>query len=1049
MIRSIVSGALRFRLIVVPLAVVLMVVGISQLRNAPVDVLPEYALPYVEVQTESLGLSAAEVEQLITVPLEQDLLNGVKGVDTIRSDSIEGLSSIVLVFERGTDILRARQLVQERLSQPHAFPNVSKPPQMLQPVSVANRVMMIGLSTKKLSPLELSVLARWTVKPRLMGIPGVANVAIWGFRDRQLQVQVDPRRLRTEKVSLRQVIETTGNAQLVSPLSFLDASTPGTGGFIDGPNLRLSVRHILPFGRPADLAQVPIEDTKRTLGDVSTVVEDHQPLIGDALVNGGDGLLLVVEKLRGANTLEVTRKLDDAMAELRQGMPGVTVDTSVFRPATFIQRAGDHYTVALLIGAALVVLACVALLNGWAALLIAVLALPLSLVAALLVLDLTGATINALLVAGLAAALGVVIDDAVGGVQAVTRRLHAAEEAGGDKPSPASTVLATAVELRSAMGFGTLIVLLSAVPVLFTGGVSGAFVRPMALAYALAVLASMVVALTITPALCLLLMSRVQRARGERRVVTRLAGVYVRTFTRFARTPRPAVLAAGALLLVGLAVIPFLGHALRPSFRDRELVVRWDTAPSTSLPEARRITARAVDELQGVPGVGTVGAHLGRAVTSDQVVGPGSGEMWLTLDPSADYDKTLRDVRSVVAGYAGIDARVQTYAGQRSQDVFAPADDGLTVRVYGQDLSVLQRKAGELRQVLGHIDGVRGPTVIAPAVEPTMRIQVDIGAAERHGIKPGDVRRAAGTLISGLEVGNFFEQQKVFSVVVKGVPAVSHSLNSVRDLLLDTPTGGHVRLGDVAAVQIMPEPVDFRHDATSRYVDIRAAVSGRGAGDVQRDVRQRLQDFAFPLEYHAELLGKPRDEQPAQSILMLALAAAIGIVLLLQAAFGSWRAAALVFVTLPLALVGGVLAALVSGGELSLGEIAGLFAVFAIAVRNDIALVGRVERLDAEDGDRSGRGLVLRGARERLAPVITTAVVTAAAFLPLALFGNVAGNEITQSMAWVVLGGLVTSTLLALFIAPALHLHYGRAPSTEPAAGWQRVPNEPRLDVHV
>src|SRR4051794_4324383 len=315
-----IAGSLRFRLIIVPIAAALLVVGVVQLRKAPVDVLPEYKQPVVQVQTDSLGLSAAEVEQLITVPLEQDLLNGVKGVQSVRSDSIPGVSSITLFFERGTDVLRARQLVSERLSQPHAFPSVGSAPQMIQPVSSTNRVMMIALTSKPLTPIQLGVVARWTVRPRLMGIPGVANVAIWGHRDRQLQVLVDPQRLRAHNVSLSRVVHTAGNAQLVSPLTFLNASTPGTGGFLDGPNQRLGVRHVLPFGEPDDLAQVPVEHTSLRLGQVANVVEDHQPLVGDAVVKGGDrgdGLLLVVEKLPGTNTLALTRRLDDALDEMR------------------------------------------------------------------------------------------------------------------------------------------------------------------------------------------------------------------------------------------------------------------------------------------------------------------------------------------------------------------------------------------------------------------------------------------------------------------------------------------------------------------------------------------------------------------------------------------------------------------------------------------------------------------------------------------------------------------------------------------------------------
>jgi Cu/Ag efflux pump CusA len=347
MIRAIVRSSLRFRLLVVGIAAAVLAVGVTQLRDAPVDVLPEFSPPYVEIQTEALGLSAQEVEQLVTVPLEADLLNGVQGVDVIRSKSVPGMSSIVLVFAPGTDVYRGRQLVQERLTQvgAAAFPNVSKPPTLLQPLSSSSRVMMIGLSSNQLSPIEKSVIARWTVRPRLMGVPGVANVAIWGLRDQQIQVQVDPKQLRDRNVTLNQVISTTGNAQVASPVSYLEASTPGTGGFIETPQQRLQVRNVFDkIADPAELGKVPVEDTggKLRLSDVSEIKVDHQPLIGDAVVNDSDGLMLVVEKFPGANTLDVTNGVEEALDKLRPGLSGLRTDTSVFRPATFIEDATDN-----------------------------------------------------------------------------------------------------------------------------------------------------------------------------------------------------------------------------------------------------------------------------------------------------------------------------------------------------------------------------------------------------------------------------------------------------------------------------------------------------------------------------------------------------------------------------------------------------------------------------------------------------------------------------------------------------------------------------------
>ena len=408
MMRWIVEWSLKFRLLVVALAVAMMVVGITQLRNMPVDALPEFAPPYVEVQTEALGLSAPEVEELVTLNLEE-LLNGTPWLQTIRSTSVPGLSSITLIFQPGTDIIRARQLVSERLSLAYALPNVSQAPVILPPLSATSRVMMVGLSSKQVSAIEMSVLARWNIRPALLSVPGVANVAVWGMRDRQLQVLVDPKKLQAQHVTLDQIVSTTGNALWVSPLTFLNASTPGSGGWIDAPQQRIEVRHVLPISSPKDLAQVNVEDTSLRLGDVAAVVQDHQPLIGDDVLNSGPGLLLVIEKAPGANTLDVTRGVEAKLDELQPGLSGIQIDTSIFRPASFIDLAIDNLTRALLIGLLLLVMVLLAFFYHWRVALISLVAIPLSLVTAGLVLYLRGDTINMMVLTGLMVAVGIVV----------------------------------------------------------------------------------------------------------------------------------------------------------------------------------------------------------------------------------------------------------------------------------------------------------------------------------------------------------------------------------------------------------------------------------------------------------------------------------------------------------------------------------------------------------------------------------------------------------------------------------------------------------------
>jgi CzcA family heavy metal efflux pump len=1049
MMRWIVGSSLRLRLLVVPITAGLLLLGVTQLRHAPADVLPEFTPPLVDIQTEALGLSAQEVEQLVTVPLEQDLLNGVAFLDQIRSQSLPGLSRIELIFQPGTDVLKARQLVQERLVQaPGGIPNVSRAPVMLQPLSSTGRVMMIGLESKDVSLIDMSVLARWKIRPRLMGVPGVANVAIWGQRERQLQVQVDPGKLQRQGISLDQVVQSTANALWVSPLSFTEASTPGTGGFIDTSNQRLGIQHISPITTARDLSQVTVEGTgARTLrlGDVSRVVEDHQPLIGDAVTDNGPGLLLVVQKFPGADTREVTRQVEAALDDMRPGLSGITIDTSLYRPADFIDTATRNLGLGLLIGLVVLIVLLGLLLFDWRVALISLVTIPLSLVTAAWVLYLRGVTFNTMLLAGLAIALGVVVDDAVVDMGNIRRRLERERRAGvegnGRRDGPLTeeakltTVLRASLEMRGPLLYATLIIALATVPVFFVKGLAGSFARPLAVSYLLAVGVSMVVALAVTPALALLLLGGGSAAARKSPVAGWIERVHGAALARLLLRPRVGFALVGVIALAGIAVLPTLGgRPMLPRLQDRDLLIQWQGAPGMSQPEMDRITARATQELRSIPGVRDVGAHVGRAITSDQVVDVNSGELWVRVDPGADYGRTVNAIRSAVAGYPGLTHDLVTYPEQQMRALQTGSGAPLVVRVFGQDTGVLQRKAEEVRRAIAGVDGVVAPRVEARATEPTVEIKVDLGAAERHRIKPGDVRRAAATLLSGITVGNLFEEQKVFDVVVWGEPATRHSLSSIQDLQIDTPGGGHVRLGDVATVLVEPDPTVINHDDVSRYLDVSAGVSGRPLGAVTRDVDRRVRAIQFPFEHHAEVLGAAAARQAdARWVLSVALAAAVGILLLLQAAFGSWRLAAMVLLCLPLALVGGVLAALAAGGQITwLGSWAGLFTVLAVAVRNIVLLVRRYQALQGEEPGGLGAGLLLRGAQERCGPVVLTALATGLSLLPLVFLGDVAGLEVLRPLAIVILGGLVTATVVSLLIVPFLYQRFApREPRPE------------------
>ena len=1042
MMRSIVGSSLKFQFLVITIAAALMVFGVTQIRGMSVDYLPEFSPPYVEIQTEALGLSAKEVEQMITVPMEQDLLAGVAWLDVINSKSVPGLSSVLIYFEPGTDLYRARQMVAERIAQSAVgLPHVSKPPTMIQPLSSASRFMIVGLSSKDLSLIDMSVLARWTIAPRLMGVPGVAHVAIWGNRDRQLQVLVDPQQLQAKGVALDQIIETTGNALWVSPLSFLEASSPGTGGFIDTPNQRLGLWHVLPISSPEDLAQVPVDGTQGLLlSDVAQVVEDHQPLIGDAIINDSPSLLLVIEKLPEINTLEVTHGVESALAALEPGLPGMEFDTTLFRPASFIEQAMANLTQALVIAALLMVLVLGAFLYGWRTALISLVAIVVSMFAALAVLYLRGATLNTMVLAGLVIALGIVIDEAVVDLEHIIRHLRQNFSVGNPRPAP-SVILDASAEMRSTIFFATIITLLAALPVFFVDGVSGALFRPLVVSYSLAVIAAMVAALTITPALSLILLSGAQFQLRESPLIPRLQHSYERLLARTVKSPALINIALVVLIVAGLAVVPFLRRdPLLPSFREPYVSIRLEGAPATSQPEMDRIVARMSTELRSIPGVQNVGAHLGRAVFGDQVVGINSGELWVSIDPNADYDATVVAVQDAANGYAGLAPQVQTYLQQRlSQPEQMDPSDDITLRIYGEDMQVLRTEAEKLEQSLVGIDGVSDAHTILPIEEPTLEIEVDLAAAQKYGVKPGEVRRTAAALLSGILVGSLFEQQKVFDVVVWGTPEIRQSLTDVENLLIQRPNGGQVRLGDVAGVRIVASPTVIQRSAVSPYLDIGFNVSGRNVRAVARDIQAAVHDSSFPLEYHAEVLDNYAARQAAQErMLVVSLVALIGIFLLLQASTRSWGLAFATFLTLPAALVGGVLASFLGGTALSLASLFGLFAVLGIGARNGITLISHYQHLELEEGRKPGPELVLRGSSERVAPILMTALTTGLALLPFVIFGSIPGLEMVHSMAIVILGGLVTSTLVNLFALPALYLSYGA--SREPDLGLNPVP---------
>jgi Cu/Ag efflux pump CusA len=907
---------------------------------------------------------------------------------------------------------------------------------MLQPVSSTSRTMMIGLSSKNLSLIDISQLARWTIKPRLMGVQGVANVSTFGHRERQLQVQVDPKNLNDKGVGLLDVVEATGNALWVSPLSFLEASTPGTGGFIETSAQRLGIQHVSPIQSAGDLAQValPPKDgagaagpqgaaggpTAR-LGDVATVVEDHQPLIGDATLDSGQGIVMVVEKLPGANTVEVTKGVEAALNLLKPGLKGLDLDTSLFRPADYVEDAKSNVGLAMLAGLLLLVALLALAFYHWRAALVSVATVVVSLVAAALVLHLRGHTFNSMVLAGLAVAVGAVVDDAISGTERVLRRLREA----GDKPV-VSTIVDATLEVRGSLLYALVFVLLPVVPVFFMGDILGAFGRPLAISYAMALAASMVTALTLTPALGLLLLSRTAPAR-ETGFASRLHHRYEGLLSRLLATPKPALVTVGVLAVIGLIALPSLRRSSLPELKERDFLVELEAAPGTSLQKMTEISKGVSGQLRAVPGVRKVASHAGRALTSDRVGNVNQADLWVSLDPGADYGKTVKAMKKVVAAQnGGLDKDVLTYTQARLKDVKSGADAPIVVRVFGNNQDTLAAKANEVGAAVGKIKGIKDLQVEVPVSEPTLEVEVNLDKAAQFGVKPGDVRRTAAYLLAGVEVGQLYYDQKIFEVVVWGTPAIRQDEAAIRNLLIDRPTGGQVRLEEVADVRRVNSPDVVEREGAFRRIDVSASVEGRSRSAVASDVNDVISSLAFPLEHRAELLGTYAEKKAAENrLLWLGALAALGMVLLLQAAFGSWRLGVLFALTLPVALVGGALAALAGGGTVTIGSAVGLLTVLGIAARNGIVLIRRYQQLERREGERFGLDLVLKGARERLAPTLMTALATGLVFLPVVVLGDRAGYEVLHPMGLVILGGLVTATLVNVFVTPGIYLNFG------------------------
>ena len=835
MMRWIVGSSLKFRILVVACAAGMMFVGFGQLAASPVDVFPEFAPPRVEVQTPCLGLSATEVEGLITVPLEQTLA-GVTGLDEMRSKSVSQLSQIELIFKPGTDLLQARQLVQERIATvTPTLPSWATPPVIIQPLSATSRVMKIGISSPDRTLIEQSMIAFWNIRAKLLGVPGVANVAIWGQRKQMLHVQADPNRMKLHDVTLKKVMTVTSDALDAGLLKYAGGAVVGTGGIIETPNQQLGVQHVLPITSPEELSKVLVEQRGGKpirLGDVADIVIDHQPLIGDAVINDGPGLMLIVEKLPWGNTLEVTRGVEAALAELAPGLTGIEIDTTIFRPATFIEMAIDNLTLALLLGCLLVLLVIGAFLFEWRTALTSMIAIPLSLVAAWLVLSWRGVTINTMILAGFVIAVGVVVDDAIIDIENIVRRIRQHRREGSDK-SLHSIILDASVEVRAPILYATLIIVAAAAPVFFLTGLTGAFFQPLALAYTLAVLASLVVAMTVTPALALILLRGVPLERRDPPLTRWLQKGYGAVLARMVGQTQACLRAAG-------------GGGRRG---DRDPSGPWQFATAqlqgARLPDALGDRAVHLARRDGSDHRGVQPRAAGRAGRPQfRCAHRAGGQRRRTgrhqLHRELGQRRPQRRLRRHGQTHRGGGQRVPGAASRRADLSQGTNPRGPVWLGRRHRRAALRRRPGYVarqgrrgEKILDGITGVVDQHVSLQTNVPQIDVQVKLEEAQK--LRPQTRRRAPGR---GRPDGHRGGRRPLPAWPDLRRAALQHpgdraaTFPTLKNLPLDTAQGGTVTLGEVADVSVKPTPNLITHDAGSRKLDVGANFAGRDLGSI-------------------------------------------------------------------------------------------------------------------------------------------------------------------------------------------------------------------------
>lgn len=1026
MINALIHWALHNRTPVVAIAVVLTAIGLYTAVQMPIDVFPDLTAPTVTVITEAKGMAPTEVESQVTFPIEA-ALNGASGVRRVRSASAVGLSVVWVEFDWGTDIFTARQIVGEKTSvvAGELPPQVERP--VLTPISsIMGEILFLSLTSERHTPIELRTTAETFIRRRLLSVPGVSQVTPIGGGEKQYQVVLSAAKLTAHGSSLKQVID-----------ALSAANENISAGFLWEGGSEYLVTGIGRYQRLEDIEATVVSVVNSSpirISDLGIVQIGEAIKRGEASAEGKPAVILGIQKQPGANTLALTKVLDQVLDEVQAKLPeGMSINRNLFRQADFIETSIHNVLLALREGGALVIVIVFLFLLSWRASFITLTAIPLSLVTAVLTLQAFGATINTMTLGGMAIAIGALVDDAIIDVENVVRRLRENERLPPDERKPSLRVIYLAsVEIRASIVFATVIIMLVFLPIFFLSGVEGRLLRPLGVAYVVSLFASLIVAVTVTPALCSFLLP------GSRTISQGHESILIRVLKRsYAWFLKPALghpwlvsIPALILLIAALAASTRLGRSFLPDFNEGSLTISAVTLPGTNLQESDHLGRHVEETLMAQPEVVHVARRTGRAELDEHAQGVESAEIDVSLSMK-DRSKAefLEGLRRDFSAIPGMNIIIGQPISHRIDHMLSGTRANIAVKIFGEDLYQLRDLAEKARQAMSTIPGVVDLSVEQQNDTPILQVKFDREAIGRHGLPIKDVAGSLEAALRGVTVSRILEGRFAYDLVTKLKDGEKWSTETMGDLPVDTPGGAKVPLGTLAAITKTTGPNTISREQVGRKIVVMCNVAGRDVVSVVHDIQEKVdsvvaEEPGYSVEYGGQFQSA---EEASRLITILGIVVILGIGFLLHLAFDSARDAALIMVNLPLALIGGVVGVYVSGGVLSVASLIGFITVFGIATRNGIMLVSHIRHLHEEEGIMDFREAVLRGALERLAPILMTALAAGLALIPLALSGDKPGNEIQTPMAIVILFGLTSSLLLNMLFVPTLYYRFGRA----------------------